>query len=93
MGPETELPVSGAFHAMFWSLAHDVGTPVSFETPFPRGPLHCGQFSACAMLNRKPLKTNDIFKARMGYLPKNLNAWMNDVPLCCKSLYQEAIRR
>jgi hypothetical protein len=91
MGPETAIPTRGVFHAMFSSLAQDVGTPVSFETPFPRGPLHCGQFSACAMPNRKLLKTNDNFKARIGYLPKNLNAEMSDEPFYGTSLNEEPI--
>src|SRR6266496_4811930 len=38
---------------MFWSRLHSVGNTFSPETPVPKGPRHCGQFSPHASIQSR----------------------------------------
>src|ERR1051326_1704812 len=47
---------------MFWLRLHSVGSTFSVETPVPKGPLHWGQFSPQAGIQRR---TEETTKRRM----------------------------
>jgi hypothetical protein len=44
MGEEWPRPGMGVFHWTFFVPLHSVGRFFSSDTPWPDGPLHCGQF-------------------------------------------------
>src|SRR5262245_20490797 len=43
IGDECPRPGIASFHLMFVAVFHDVGRFFSSDTPWPEGPLHCGQ--------------------------------------------------
>src|SRR5262245_18099633 len=45
IGEECPRPSIGVFHFTFLVAPHSAGNPVSGETPWPSGPLHCAQFA------------------------------------------------
>src|SRR5690348_11355496 len=65
MGDECPRPAIGVFHLMFLVGDHSSGRFFSSETPWPRGPRHCGQLSTKTRL--KTMRTRAITARRFYY--------------------------
>src|SRR5262249_32312092 len=60
MGEECPLPGIAAFQRMFSFSVQWIGTAVSLLVPSPRGPRHCGQFSANDASHKKRTTAQEI---------------------------------
>src|SRR5215510_10382147 len=58
IGDECPRPGIAAFHLMFLVGLHSSGRFFSSETPWPRGPRHCGQLSTTVKAQRMRTRAN-----------------------------------